>query len=310
MIQVQELTKRYGSRAAIDGISFSVEKGQVMGFLGPNGAGKTTTMRILAGVMGATYGTASVAGYAIHENPQAAKKRTGYLPEIPPVYRDMTVSAYLHFAAKLHGIGKGERPAMVESALSKMALNDVAGRLIGHLSKGFQQRVGIAQALVHDPDVLILDEPTVGLDPSQIREVRDLIRSLAGQHTVLLSTHILPEVEMTCEKVVLIDGGKIRYEGTIEELRLQQSSQNGVDLEVAHPDNTQIPALNAITGVVKAVALPGAPGHYRIQVDGEADPRQAIAKLAVESGWGLLGLSQRRDSLEDIFVQLTTEEKS
>ena len=209
MIEVEHLTKRYGHIVAVDDISFQVNKGEILGFLGPNGAGKTTTMRVLTGYIPATEGRAVVAGYDVFEQPIEAKRRTGYLPETPPLYPDMTVREYLHFVAKIKGVAPKERTARVEQVMSRTWVSDMAGRACGKLSKGYRQRVGLAQALIHNPDVLILDEPTAGLDPKQIIETRRLIKELAGDHTIILSTHILPEVSQTCERVVIINKGKV-----------------------------------------------------------------------------------------------------
>ena len=209
MIEVEHLTKRYGHIVAVDDISFQVKKGEILGFLGPNGAGKTTTMRVLTGYIPATEGRAVVAGYDVFEKPIEAKRRTGYLPETPPLYPDMTVREYLHFVAKIKGVAPRERTARVEQVMSRAWVSDMAGRACGKLSKGYKQRVGLAQALIHNPDVLILDEPTAGLDPKQIIETRRLIKELAGDHTIILSTHILPEVSQTCERVVIINKGKV-----------------------------------------------------------------------------------------------------
>lgn len=307
MIEVENLTKRYGDRAAIDGVSFRVEKGEIMGFLGPNGAGKTTTMRILAGVMGATTGTVRVGSFDINTDPVEAKKRIGYLPEIPPVYVDMTVKAYVDFSARLHGVPSAKRKAAVDKALERMNLGEVRDRLIGHLSKGFQQRVGLAQALVHEPDVLILDEPTVGLDPSQIIDIRGLIRGLAGQHTIILSTHILPEVEMTCTQVVVINRGRVVRQGSMADLRLELSGQDALEARIAREDGGLAAALQAVPGVL-AVTTPS-PTELKLNTEKGVDVREHVAKVIVDRGVGLLELKRQTTSLEEIFVQLTTHEE-
>ena len=223
MIEVKEITKAYGEIQAVRGISFNVAKGEILGFLGPNGAGKTTTMRMLVGALPPTTGTAIVAGYDILENPMEVKQRIGYLPETPPLYTDLTVSAYLKFVAQIKGVPSGERKDRIGWALERCDLTDVSHRMIANLSKGYRQRVGLAQAILNRPDVLVLDEPTVGLDPRQIREIRELIQELSKEHTIILSTHILPEVTMICNRAVIIDKGRIRLEGTIQELTRQRS---------------------------------------------------------------------------------------
>ena len=218
MIEVEHLTKRYGTVTAVDDVSFRVNKGEILGFLGPNGAGKTTTMRVLTGYMPATDGRAAVAGYDVFDQPIEAKQRTGYLPETPPLYPDMTVREYLHFVAKIKGVAPKDRAARVDQVMARTWVTDMANRACGKLSKGYRQRVGLAQALIHNPDVLILDEPTAGLDPKQIIETRRLIKELAGDHTIILSTHILPEVEQTCQRVVIINKGRVVAEDTPENL--------------------------------------------------------------------------------------------
>ncbi len=223
MIEVRNLTKRYGEIEAIRGISFTADKGQILGFLGPNGAGKTSTMRIITGFMPATTGTVKVAGFDIFEASMEVRKRVGYLPENPPLYNDMTVEAYLRFAAKIRGVPRGDIESSVSAATERCGLADVRQRIVGHLSKGFRQRVGLAQALIHDPKVLVLDEPTIGLDPKQIIDIRSLIRDLSGERTVILSTHILPEVQQLCDKVVIINRGKITVEGSLAELTAERS---------------------------------------------------------------------------------------
>ena len=308
MIEVSGLTKRYGERTAIDGVSFKVEAGEIMGFLGPNGAGKTTTMRILAGVMGATSGTARISGFDIAEDPAEAKRRIGYLPEIPPVYPDMTVVAYLDYSARLHGVPGSRRRSAVDVVLQKLDLTGVRGRLIGHLSKGFQQRVGLAQALVHDPEVLILDEPTVGLDPRQIVEIRHIISELRGKHTVILSTHILPEVSMTCDRVVVISGGKVAAQDTIEGLTRQVTGQINLEVELVRDILTARDRLRQLDGILAVSLVDG--GHKLLcELQPGTDPRELIAKTLVDGGHGLLSLSRHTASLEDIFVKLTTHEQ-
>jgi ABC-2 type transport system ATP-binding protein len=226
MIEVEGLTKRYGDFTAIEDITFRVEKGEIVAFLGPNGAGKTTTMRLLTGFLPATEGSVVVAGFDIFDKPMEVKKRIGYLPEQPPVYNDMRVTEYLKFVAKIKGVPRSERKAAMERVIQRCSLADVSDRIIGKLSKGYKQRVGLAQAMIHDPEVLILDEPTIGLDPKQILEIRDLIKSLAGDHTIILSTHILPEVTMICQRVLIISQGRIVADDTLESLTAQDSLES------------------------------------------------------------------------------------
>jgi ABC-2 type transport system ATP-binding protein len=226
MIEVEGLTKRYGDFTAIEDITFRVEKGEIVAFLGPNGAGKTTTLRLLTGFLPATEGSVVVAGFDIFDKPMEVKKRIGYLPEQPPVYNDMRVTEYLKFVAKIKGVPRSERKAAMERVIQRCSLADVSDRIIGKLSKGYKQRVGLAQAMIHDPEVLILDEPTIGLDPKQILEIRDLIKSLAGDHTIILSTHILPEVTMICQRVLIISQGRIVADDTLESLTAQDSLES------------------------------------------------------------------------------------
>jgi ABC-2 type transport system ATP-binding protein len=312
MIEVQHLTKRYGTVTAVDDVSFRVEKGEILGFLGPNGAGKTTTMRVLTGYMPATEGKAVVAGYDVFEQPLEAKSRTGYLPETPPLYPDMTVREYLQFVArlKLGALGRAERTQRVETAMRRTRVDDMANRHCAKLSKGYRQRVGLAQALIHDPEVLILDEPTAGLDPKQIIETRDLIRSLAGDHTIILSTHILPEVAQTCQRVVIINKGRVVAVDTTDNLTQQLKGAATLYVQVAA--NGEVPdALGGIAGVRKVARVDGtaAATGYEIDVEPNVDVRPDVARTIVNRGWSLLELRPLRMSLEEIFLQLTTEEQ-
>ncbi len=310
MIEVHELTKRYGPITAIDGVSFRVERGEILGFLGPNGAGKSTTMRILTGALGATSGRAMIDGFDISEKPRQAKKRFGYLPEIPPVYTEMTTSGYVDYVARLHGVERGKRKAAVGKALEMCGLSQVQNRLIGHLSKGYQQRVGLAQALVHDPPVLILDEPTVGLDPNQITEVRRLIRDLAGRHTIILSTHILPEVQMTCQRVVIINRGRIVAQDTIENLSAQVQKNDRLALVVRRPSPDAEDRLQRLTGVQTVTREPMEGGDARFVIQGARglDLREELGRLAFQQDWGVLELGRVAITLEEVFRELTTEE--
>jgi ABC-2 type transport system ATP-binding protein len=310
LIEVQHLTKRYGRVTAVEDVSFRVERGEILGFLGPNGAGKTTTMRILTGFMPATDGKAVVAGFDVFDQPIEAKRRTGYLPETPPLYPDMTVSEYLTFVAKIKGVPTGERTRRLDAVMERTRVRDMAGRLCSKLSKGYKQRVGLAQALIHNPDVLILDEPTAGLDPKQIIETRELIKELAGDHTIILSTHILPEVSQTCQRVVIINKGKVVAVDTPDNLteRLRGSETMFVQIDAQGAD--AVPALNRIPGVTKVSEASRKDGLVAFEVESERghDIRRELARAVVTSGWGLLELRPMRLSLEEIFLSLTTDE--
>ena len=310
MIEVQHLTKRYGRFTAVDDVSFRVERGEILGFLGPNGAGKTTTMRILTGYMPATDGKALVAGFDVFDQPVEAKRRTGYLPETPPLYPDMTVAEYLMFVAKIKGVPAGERKQRIKQVMERTWITDMAGRLCSRLSKGYRQRVGLAQALIHNPDVLILDEPTAGLDPKQIIETRQLIKALAGDHTVVLSTHILPEVSQTCERVVIINKGRVVAIDTPDNLtaRLRGSETMYVQIDAGSSDAG--PALASVAGVTRVVEADRRDGVVGFEVDSEQgrDVRRDLARAVVSNGLGLLEMRPMRMSLEQIFLSLTTEE--
>lgn len=304
MLEVSEVTKVYGTRTVVDRVSFSVSKGEVLGFLGPNGAGKTTTMRILTGFVPPSAGTARVAGFDVQEKPLEVKRRIGYLPEHPPLYREMIVRSYLEFVARLRGVPRRQVAARVDRALERCGLKDVAHRLIALLSKGYQQRVGLAQAILHEPDVLILDEPTVGLDPSQIREIRDLIKSFAGEHTVILSTHILAEVQMTCHRVLIINEGRIAAEDTLERLAARGGSTRRVMVRLARGGDGAEAALLALPGVLAVRRHDAGEGGFEVETDAEHDAREEIASLAVGRGWGLLEMRALTLSLEDIFIRI------
>jgi gliding motility-associated transport system ATP-binding protein len=313
VIEVQHITKRYGTVTAVDDVSFRVERGEILGFLGPNGAGKTTTMRILTGYMPPTDGRAMVAGYDVFTQPLEAKRRTGYLPETPPLYPDMTVREYLDFVARIKGIPPNERKDRVATSMQRTFVADMAERHCAKLSKGYRQRVGIAQALIHNPDVLILDEPTAGLDPKQIIETRSLIRSLAGDHTIVLSTHILPEVAQTCQRVVIINKGRVVAVDTPDNLtaRLKGSATMYVQLDAAGADAGAV--LAAVPGVTRVTVVERHEGAhaavaYEVESAPEIDIRRELAHAIVTRGWGLLELRPVRLSLEDVFLQVTTEE--
>jgi ABC-2 type transport system ATP-binding protein len=308
VIEVDNLTKRYGRTTAVDGISFVVKKGEILGFLGPNGAGKTTTMRILTCYLPPTEGTARVAGHDVFEEPLEVKRRVGYIPETPPLYPDMDVVAFLDFCAKIKGVAKSERRARVDAAMEKCRVGDVRKTLIGRLSKGYRQRVGLAQAILHDPEVLILDEPTAGLDPKQIIETRDLIKGLGGEHTIILSTHILPEVSMTCGRVVIINKGKVVAEDTPDNLTHRLRGAGTLRLEVRGDGAAAAEGLRAVPGVAAVRPHPLAGGVTVIEVEaaGGADVRAELARAVVQKGFDLLALQQVGMSLEEIFLHLTT----
>jgi ABC-2 type transport system ATP-binding protein len=311
LIEVDNLTKSYGDVTAVDHVSFSVNKGEILGFLGPNGAGKTTTMRILTGYMPATSGTARVAGFDVFDDSREVRRRIGYLPEAPPVYPDMSVEAYLDFVLRIKNAPAEMRATRVSEALAKTSLEDKRTELIKRLSRGYRQRVGLAQALVHDPEVIILDEPTVGLDPKQIIEVRHLIKGLAGSHTIILSTHILPEVSMTCDRVVIINKGKIAAVDTPQNLTTQLKGGLKIHIDVQAPEKPLADALAAIPGVVRVDAgTPRPDGHLTATVEAAQgrDVRSQIAAKIVEKGWALYELRGISLSLEEIFLQLTTDD--
>jgi len=312
VISVENLTKRYASKTAIEGMSFHVEKGEILGFLGPNGAGKTTTMRIITGYMPSTDGTVKVDGYDVADQPLEVRRRIGYLPENPPLYHEMTVAGYLRFVAKLKGVAGSNLQGEVDRVMGKVNITDVKGRIIAKLSKGYKQRVGIAQALLNDPPVLILDEPTIGLDPKQIHEVRELVKSLAGNHTVVLSTHILPEVEQTCHRVIIIDRGKIVAVDTPQNLRAQIQGAARVIMEIDGPSGEVMAAMRAVPGVleVRVASQDGSRNRFYIDSEMGREIRTDLARTVVQKGWGLLELQSENMSLEDIFIKLTTAEES
>jgi ABC-2 type transport system ATP-binding protein len=310
LIEVQHLTKRYGRFTAVDDVSFRVERGEILGFLGPNGAGKTTTMRILTGYMPATEGKAIVAGFDVFDQPIEAKRRTGYLPETPPLYHDMTVQDYLTFVAKIKGVPSNERAQRIKGIMVKTRIDDVASKLCARLSKGYKQRVGLAQALIHNPDVLILDEPTAGLDPKQIIETRELIKDLAGDHTIILSTHILPEVSQTCQRVVIISKGKVVAVDTPDNLTARLRGSETLYLQVDSGGTEAAASLERIPGVMRVVESDrrNAVIGYEIESEQGRDIRRELSHAVVTSGWGLLELRPMRLSLEEIFLSLTTED--
>jgi len=311
MIQVDNLTKRYGPVTAIEDVSFNVDKGRIVGFLGPNGAGKSTTMRILSCFMPATGGTAKVAGYDVFTQSLEVRRRIGYLPENSPLYPDLSVASYLDFVAEIKGVERSVRRARVADVIERCFVGDMQNRLIGKLSKGYRQRVGLAQALLGDPEVLILDEPTIGLDPRQIAEIRALIRSLAGQHTVILSTHILPEVSMVCDSVVIIHHGRIVAQGTESELVQQAFPTARIELRVAGAGGDAGGALRALPGVVGVTPLAvrdGAMG-FLVESSRDRDVRADLVRLVTGKGWALQELHQVGMSLEEVFIRVVAGEQ-
>jgi len=313
LIEVRDLTKYYGHKRAIEKINFEVEKGEILGFLGPNAAGKTTTMRIISCFMPATEGSASVAGYDVFDNSREVRRRIGYLPEHPPLYNDMTVTSYLRFVAAIKELERGRQRARVDEVAERCGLRDVRNEIIGRLSKGFRQRVGIAQALVHDPEVIILDEPTIGLDPRQIREVRTLIKDLGGDHTIILSTHILPEVSMTCGRVVIINEGRISAVDTPENLIGKGRDLQRIRVELSGPRKEIVKTLEGLDGVVGVRVDVAEEDSGRITLDVESERGEGLcsdlASAVVGRGWDLHELRPVDVTLEDVFLKLTTSEE-
>lgn len=307
MIEVSNLTKRYPGRTAVDNISFTVERGEIVGLLGPNGAGKSTTMRILSGFMPGTSGTVRVAGFDVFHDSDEVRRRIGYMPENNPLYPEMRVREYLKFRARLKGLGWKKSRARVSTVMEQCGLTDVSRRVIGQLSKGYKQRVGLADALVHEPDLIILDEPTIGLDPHQIRQVRALIKSLAGKHTVLISTHILPEVEMMCGRVLIMFGGRVLASDTPENLQRRMAGGSQIIAEIAAPAEVLRAVWESLPEVGHFDVTPGEGEFFRCALtprDGQ-DLRPAVFALAQANGWTLRELTRSRYSLEDIYVQVT-----
>jgi len=314
MIKVTELTKKYARNVAVDHISFEVQKGEIIGFLGPNGAGKTTTMRMLTCFLPPSAGSATVAGFDVLEQPLEVKKRIGYLPETPPLYPEMDTTEYLTFVGKLKGLTGGELRQRIDYVCERCAITDVRHKLLGRLSKGYRQRVGLAQAIIHNPDVLILDEPTAGLDPKQINETRDLIKGLAGDHTIILSTHILPEVEQTCQKVMIINRGKLVATDSVQNLQSRARGAELVLVEVAGRNGNLDSAtvqrrLEQIAGVSRVIFKETHQNRNMFEVESQKGfLRGDLARAVVEAGWDLNELRPTAMSLEEIFLQLTGEE--
>tara|TARA_B100000029_G_scaffold273827_1_gene268615 strand:+ start:554 stop:1486 length:933 start_codon:yes stop_codon:yes gene_type:complete len=307
VIEVSHLSKQYGDVVAVEDVSFRAEKGVILGFLGPNGAGKTTTMRMLTCYLPPSSGEAKVAGFDILEESMEVRKRIGYLPEQPPVYHDMTVGAYLRFVAKIKGVPGPQLNGRLDDTMEKTGIAHHRDTVIGHLSKGYRQRVGLAQALVHEPDVLILDEPTVGLDPKQIIEIREVIKGLGGDHTVILSTHILPEVSMTCGQLVIINNGRIAGEGTPESLMAQLKEGEVLRAHIDGPTDEIRAMLQGLEGVLDVSSEPGE-GIYLVTSAPGQDVRDALTKQVVDGGYSLRELRPLDMTLEDIFLSLTSEE--
>jgi len=306
LVQVRGLSRRYGETLAVREVDFQLQRGEVLGFLGPNGAGKSTTMQMLCGVLAPSAGEILIDGIDLLDHPRQARKRMGYLPENPPLYRELSVNEYLHYCGRLHGLGGAELRSAIDRARSQCGLTEVGRRLIGNLSKGFQQRVGIAQAILHQPALVVLDEPTVGLDPIQIREIRELIRGLGEEHGVILSTHILPEVQTVCDRVQIIRRGEIIYHASIQELDQRQSGAR-IHLVLRHPPD--IEALQRVPGTREVIALPQ-PGHFELHFEADGNNHaETLAETAVRNGWGLRELSPRQSSLEDIFIELATADE-
>ncbi len=317
MITVKELTKKYARNTAVDHISFEVQKGQIVGFLGPNGAGKTTTMRMLTCFLPPTSGNATVAGFDVLEQPLEVKKRIGYLPEMPPLYPEMRTAEYLTFVGRLKGLSGIELRQRVDAVCERCAVADVKGKLLGKLSKGYRQRVGLAQAIIHNPDVLILDEPTAGLDPKQINETRDLIKSLAGSHTIILSTHILPEVEQTCQQVIIINKGKLVATDSVNNLQSRARGAETVHLEVAGRNGDLDSGiaqrrLEQVTGVSRVTFKEkrGSRSLFEVESQKNKFTRGDLARAVVEAGWDLNEMRPAAVSLEEIFLQLTREQEA
>lgn len=315
MINVSELTKRYARTTAVDRISFSIEKGQIVGFLGPNGAGKTTTMRMLTCFLPPSAGTATVAGFDVLKKPLEVKKRIGYLPETPPIYPEMATAEYLKFVGRLKGLSGADLTKRIDYVCERCAIADVKHKVLGKLSRGYRQRVGLAQAIVHNPDVLILDEPTAGLDPKQINETRDLIKSLAGDHTIILSTHILPEVEQTCQQVIIINQGKLVATDSVRNLQARARGAESVLVEVAgrtgglEPTTVQ-QKLEQVSGVSSVSCRQQIDSRAIFEVESQKGGlvRGDLARAIVESGWDLNELRPASMSLEEVFLQLTGSE--
>jgi ABC-2 type transport system ATP-binding protein len=303
MIEVAGLTKKYGDLLAVKDLSFKVDKGKIWGLLGPNAAGKTTTMRILTGYLPATDGKAVVAGYDVFEQPNDVKRIIGYLPEVVPLYPEMTVVDYLKFVAEIKQVPAAKKKAAVDKAVKSAALESVKGRLIKNISKGFKQRVGIAQALIHDPQVLILDEPTIGLDPAQIIEIRELIKSLKGEHTIMLSTHILAEITQICDGATIINEGKLMASGTLDEIAASVKVREGAVLKLRKGGEEAAALMRRVAGVEK---VGRSDKEYTVEWSKGQDPREDLVRLAVDKGWGLLEMRSLAMNIEDLYLKIVS----
>lgn len=313
MIEIKNVTKRFGSRIAVDSISFEVKKGEIVGFLGPNGAGKTTTMRIITGFFPPNEGIVKVAGFDVTEQPLKAKEKIGYMPENVPLYKELDVYSYLHFIAEIKGVPKDKIESRVAKAMEEAGIKEVKNRIIGKLSKGFRQRVGIAQAIINDPEVLILDEPTVGLDPKQIIEIRNMIKNMKGDRTIILSTHILPEVSMTCDKVIVINEGKIVAQGDVDSLTEKSRNATRIFVEVDAARADFIPEIKKIKGVTDVVELEKTSSDtytYNIDIEEGKKVTKDIVNRIVKNDWELIELKRPQVSLEDVFLKLVTKEEA
>ena len=306
MIEVENLSKSYGPREAIKNLSFQIGKGEVVGFLGPNGAGKSTTMNILSCIMPASSGTAKICGFDVFEQSLEIRKLIGYLPETPPLYSDMVVTDFLAFASRLRNISSRETPLAVDRVIDQCSLKEVKNRIIGRLSKGYQQRVGIAQALVHNPDILILDEPTIGLDPIQIIEIRKLIQDLASSHTIILSSHILPEITQICKRVIIISDGEIAAVDSLEALTTRLRKGERLLLKLRHSNNETIGKLRTLKRVNNVIE--DQTGQFTIDCDPQANIQDNIAQISIDNSWGIIELKPASVTLEEIFLKLTVEE--
>jgi ABC-2 type transport system ATP-binding protein len=310
LITVEGLTKSYGDRVAVDGISFSIEKGEIVGFLGPNGAGKSTTMNIITGYTSATEGKVSIEGFDILEEPEEAKKRIGYLPEQPPLYNELTVDEYLSFVAELKKLPPKRRGPAKDEALELASLVEVRARVIRNLSKGYRQRVGLAQALIASTDILILDEPTVGLDPLQIAEIRGLVKRLGQERTVILSSHILPEVSMVCERVIIIDQGRIVADGDTKTISSSVEGSNSLILRIAGGESEALAVLSALPGSASSLgSLEAGSCDFRVDAEGGADLRKDVFRALASADLPILGMRTANLSLEEVFLKLTTKEE-
>ena len=301
LISVQELSRFYGQQKAIENVSFNVHRGEILGFLGPNGAGKSTTMQIICGVLAANHGSVSIAGHDIHEAPRLAKKHIGFLPEQPPLYNDLTVNEYLDYAAKLRGIKKEDLTESINLSKERCGLENVGSRLIQNLSKGYKQRVGIAQAIIHSPSVIILDEPTSGLDPIQIREIRELMRELGEDHSVILSTHILSEIQSLCDRVLIINQGHIVLDQSLDQLENSSDKPDSIEISLRNP-----PALESLLGIEGVASVESINDDtLRINLNSESNVIDAIVEKAASDNWGLFKLNPGDTTLEAIFMRLT-----